>query len=58
MIGLGPGPFVEVHKEVSVQQSPSTQSSWLLHPGVGSMVLDCLVLSREWGNGSLIVVPI
>ena len=53
VIGPGPGPFVEVHKEVSVQQPPSTQSSCLLHPSVGSVVLDLLFnyAHASWSGG-------
>lgn len=55
VIGPAPGPFVAVHREISVRSGAQTgtQSSLLLMPGVSSTVLDvlCNYSSATWRGG-------
>ncbi|CAE7654138.1 pkaR [Symbiodinium sp. CCMP2456] len=55
VIGPAPGPFVAVHREISVRSrdQTGTQPSLLLMPGVSSAVLDvlCNYYSADWRGG-------
>ena len=53
VIGPGPGPSIRAHNELAVLQTVSMQPSLLLHPSVGSGVLDLLFnfTAADWRGG-------
>ena len=53
VIGPGPGPTITAHREMTILLSESRQPSLLLHPSVGSVVLDMLFnyLHADWRGG-------